>query len=412
MFTFGVLRAPNRPYLLATMLKSIIYALFMFLLACGSQLEPLSTIKVTETDGLNRRLDYVVAEIPAPKQFQNNSNLSAIDTENSTVVAVQVLDTLRRNNEKVWKVMFPISIEARSSKNFEIHVGDKLSKQNPTGIHLAEDGKAVENEIYKVIFSDENDQRGGQVSGIFLKNFDNQRLKRGHIPMHWAPNFSRPDSESYFGFEHLSTSSHNATSSGMYQVLKTRAGTTDSIPEITIAGKYTFLGELPYFYFESTMTMKDDVVLDLLRNDEMTMDSLFTHVIYRPKGGMVSQLKLYQPELDSLDNKPIPDNADFVGFYHKEKGYGLASIRLRYDNTNLNGMPSPTHKPYTKITRSSGHGRYWNRILTDTVLNFPEGSRYQEKNAYLIFDASTENPAKEVLYYAERLWHPLKIQVN
>lgn len=166
-------------------------------------------------------------------------------------------------------------------------------------------------------------------------------------------------------------------------------------------GKYTFLADLPYFIFQSTMAMKEEVSLKLLRNDEMTMDSLFTHVAYQKSDRKVSRLKLYDTELDSLNNNPIPDDSRFVAFYNTNEGYGLASIRLIYDNMNNQGNSSPTYKSYTKISKSSENGRYWNRVLMDSITTAPKGSRYHEKNAYLVFEVGSEIPEEQIQYYSK-----------
>ena len=132
--------------------------------------------------------------------------------------------------------------------------------------------------------------------------------------------------------------------------------------------------------------------------------------MYPNKDGTVVNLELYD-QLDVLDEEPIADDADWVAFYNLDKGYGFGALRLKYNNINLNGLESPTHKPYTKISRASGNGRYWNRVLSDTIITFPEGSKYHEKNAYLIFSVDPQSPEKEIVYYSECLRNPLKVEV-
>ena len=383
---------------------------WLLLSSCGGS-EPYARISVSETNGLPRELEYVTAEIPLPVDLEPSQILVATDSKTGESVSVQMLDTVGNEEKSTLKIMFPVSVGANSAKTFELVASEKIHDDGTLDIRISDDGSSVENQTYKATFSMEDDPRGGQINGIFLKNFDNIMLKRSHIAMHWAPNFSKTHGNGYFNMEDFRPSSENTIETGLYQIKKDRSGRTDTIPEIYVEGKYTFLAGLPYYIFESTMTMEEEVSLKLLRNDEMTMDSLFTHVAYQKTDDALSSLQLYDTELDSLENNPISDDSGFVAFYNTNYGYGLASIRLEYDNTNSEGNPSPLFNPYTKISKSRGNGRYWNRILIDSVTTVPTGSRYHEKNAYLVFEVDQAEPEKQILYYAERLQHPLKVTV-
>ncbi len=383
---------------------------WLMLSSCGGP-EPYARISVSETDGLPRELEYVTAEIPLPGELQPSQMLVATNQESGESVSVQVLDTLRNEEISSLKIMFPVSVMANGTKTFELVTAEKIRDAGSSDIRISDDKSSVENQTYKATFSIEDDRRGGQINGIFLKNFDNKMLKRSHIAMHWAPNFSKSNGKGYFNMEDFPPSSENIVETGLYQITKNRSGRTDSIPEIYVEGNYTFLAGLPYFIFESTMTLEEEVSLKLLRNDEMTMDSLFTHVAYQKDDGAVSRLKLYDAELDSLENKPIRDDVGFVAFYNTGHRYGLASIRLEYDNANTDGKRSPLFNPHTKISKSRGNGRYWNRVLIDSATTVPKGSRYHEKNAYLVFKVDQAEPEKQILYYAERLQHPLNVTV-
>lgn len=389
------------------------FKFFFLLLLCAScsNSDYLATITVSETEGLDRELEYVNAKISMHRELSKNELLVLIDIESQACIPVLELKSIRKGVNFEYHMMFPLKISANKNRRFNLGIQEKTRSSPPVQLVLSEDKLSVENTYYKVNFSSKGNKRGGQITGIELKDFENQLLKRGHIAMHWAPNFSKSDSEDYFNLEDLPPNSDNSIEREFYQVIKKRSGITDSVPEIFVEGRYEFYADLPYFLFESTMNVSKDVELDLLRNDEMTMDSLFTHVMYAKLDGSVSSLMLYDDELDVLEENPIPDNAAWIAFYNEEKGYGFGSIRLNYDNTNLKGAISPVYKPYTKISRSSGNGRYWNRVLSDTTHMFPEGSRYHEKNAYLIFKADQAAPEKEISRYATQLRNPLKVRV-
>ena len=394
-------------------IKSDFIFLFSWLILSGcSGPEPYAKISISETGGLSRDLEYVSVEIPLPIKLKPSQMLVAMDVEKGYSVPVQILDTVLREDNTNLKIMFPANVGKNKTKNFELLATEKMRDSKPNSIQISEDGSSVENKNYKATFSMEDDQRGGQINGIVLKDFGDKLLKRGHIAMHWAPNFSKSDGDGYFNMEDFSSSSENRIEKGLYQIEKFRSGRVDDVPEIYVEGKYNFFSDQPYFIFESTMRIEENVSLDLLRNDEMTMDSLFTHVVFQKDDGTVSRLKLYDAELDSLENNHIPDNTGFVGFYNTNYGYGLASIRMEYDNTDNEGNQSVLFNPYTKISKSTGNGRYWNRVLIDSATNVTRGSKYLEKNAYLIFQVGQEIPEQEILYYAQRLANPLTVTVT
>jgi len=393
------------------MIKVSFYFLLIFIFASCSNSENLATISISETTGLNRQLEYVTATVSFDRALEKDEILILSDVESEASILVQELESVSNDGKFNYEILFPLEIGANQTKNYQVGVREKMRSSLPVQLVISEDKLSVENRYYRINFSMEDDKRGGQINGIELKGFNNQTLKRGHIAMHWAPNFSKSDSEGYFNMEDFQAASKNLIEREAYRVIKERSGKTDSVPEINIEGRYEFYADLPYFQFESTMTMTEDVELDLLRNDEMTMDSLFTHLTFPRKDGTIQHLKLYD-ELDVLEKNHIKADAEWVAFYHIEKGYGFGSIRLKYENSNLNGQISPTHSPHTKISRSKGNGRYWNRVLSDTIQGFPKGSRYYEKNAYLIFQVDNDQPEKELVYYQKCLKNPLVVAVT
>lgn len=388
----------------------IFLCILMFLSSC-SRPKPYAKISVSETNGLSRQLEYVTAKIPFQDLKPTHLWIARnYDTDES--ISVQVLDTVENEGNSYLKFIFPIKIDANSTKNFELIAEEKIKDVMPFSIEYSKDDSSVENQIYKASFNTKYDKRGGVIDNIVLKNINNTRLKRGHISMHWAPNFTKTDVKGNYNMKDLPADSENSIKKGQYQITKKRSGITEKVPEIYVEGSYTFFANVPYFFFESTMTMKNDVSLKLLRNDEMTIDSLFTHVAYQKNDGSLKTLELYTSELDTLENNPIPDNSRFVAFYNANYKYGLASIRLEYDNTHADGNASPTRNPHTKISKSRNNGRYWNRVLIDSATTTKKGSRYHEKNAYLIFEANEELPEEQILYYTKRLMHPLKITLT
>ncbi|MEO9892844.1 hypothetical protein [Aurantibacter sp.] len=385
----------------------------VFLCISCSNSKNVTQIEISETAGYDRVLEYVNASVSVERELAVEESILLTNVEDGTsILAANINSNLEMYQHK-YDIIFPVKIGANQTNTYNVSIvnGEK-SKTLKSKTILSEDNLTIDNLSYKATFSTEDDKRGGQVNGIVLKDFNKQLLRRGHIAMHWAPNFSKTSSQYYFNLEDLQAGSKNEIKNDIYSVVKERAGVTDSVPEIRIEGRYEFYADLPYFLFESTMTVEKEVELNLLRNDEMTMDSLFTHLTYTKKDGSIESLNLYSDELDKLEVNHVTDDANWLAFYNLDKGYGFASIRLQYDNTNMDGETSPIHNPYTKITRSSNNGRYWNRVLSDTIQKFPVGSRYYERNAYLVFNVDSTSPEKEIVYYYNCLKNPLKVQVK
>jgi len=181
-------------------------------------------------------------------------------------------------------------------------------------------------------------------------------------------------------------------------------------PEIMLTAVYKFYAGVPYFKFYSEMAFVEDLPLELLRNDEMTTDSMFTHLAFCGNGGKVVELPMEERK-PFLDREPIEDDAAWVCFYNIDHRYGFGSIRLLYDNRNNYGEASPTYEAHTQIGAWLDR-RYWNRRLIHDHLTFvPQGSRYAEENAYLVFKTGETDRFETIRYWAERLRRPIKVQV-
>ncbi len=248
----------------------------------------------------------------------------------------------------------------------------------------------------------------GQLSGIFIKNRD-MLLKRGHINMHWAPNFQKEGMD-YKTIGHVNSANAKIGQNNSYMLELTKSGNVINYEEIDLFGQYNFFAGLPYFEYTSTMTFNKDVVLMLLRNDEMTIDSLFTHLVYPNASGKATLLPLYDiVKFDSLTETPLADDIDWLGFINKPLNYGLISLRLGYDNRNIYGLESPLYQEHTKISTSSGNGRYWNRrLIHEHKTLVPKGSKYYERNAYLVVD-DLNKIERQVDYYFNCLKNPIQV---
>jgi len=397
----------------------VLFFLFVSFLnySCSTGNKPVLRFSVTETAGAPRTLEFIQIEVPAKRSYDISEGISLREEGTQELVPGQVLETKELPSGKtVHTCLFPVSLDAEATNIYEVLLagGELYPERLDVEGHMPNvklGNKYFIADLTDIKATPENGLGSGQLAGLLLKEFNNQLLERYHINMHWAPNFQREGPE-YRTFGHILDPDSTAYIKGPYYVSIYKSGHVEGYEQIRVSCTYQFYAGLPYFIFSSAIEMEDDIELWLLRNDEMTMDSLFTHVMYLQPDGRMGVSKLYDDDdMAALAEDPIRDDAIWLCFFNSKLKYGLGSIRLAYDNTNTNGQESPLYEEHTKITASVNNGRYWNRrLINDHNTLIPAGSRYTEKNAYLVFHVDRLDPSKEMREYHLQLTHPLQIQ--
>jgi hypothetical protein len=274
----------------------------------------------------------------------------------------------------------------------------------------------VENDNYRADLTRKEVSEGkahfsGQLNELYMKMGFDQLLLRSENRMHWAPNYSKRGEEDYHTIAGWDYPSHNKIYKGPYSVRTERVDVAPHLAEMILVATYQFYAKYPFFVFSSSIDLAQDVWLDLLRNDEMTMDTLFTHIAYQRHDTQIFDMPFATRE-NVLKNEPIPADAPWLCFYNAETGYAFGSIRIVYDNRNVFGNPSPTYKPHTKISNGSEGGKYWNRrLIHEYPIFIPAGSRYYEQNAYLLFQIDSKQKFKHIQFWSQRLRNPLQVSV-
>lgn len=383
------------------MIISIIASLW----ACN---KPTNKVIFEEKGGIERSLEYVIVSFADHQE----KVLFLEDETSGTIIRGERLKE-EVTSRGAARFIFPITIGAHEKRKFIFTSQNR--KVEASGLEVTGENVSVkiENDFLIADFNTNKSKEEmglypGQLAGILIKNKD-VLIKRGHINMHWAPNFQKEGMD-YKTIGHVNSSNAKITQKNSYLFEMIKDGKVDNYEEIDLFGKYSFFEGLPYFLYSSTISFNKDVELMLLRNDEMTMDSLYTHMIYPDSEGNAAEMPLYNMvKFDSLTKSPLVDDISWVGFINKKVGYGLVSVRLSYNNENQDGNESPLFEPHTKISASSGNGRYWNRRLIhehNTIV--PKGSRYHEKNAYLILD-DINDISGHINYYKHRLKSPILV---
>lgn len=360
------------------------WAFVLILGLTGCAKEALLEFKVTEPIGMARDLEYIQLEWEVGTMPQKDANFYITANGNNILGQVLGVDPTSDGNFLV-RGLFPIQIDANETISFLLFEGsgdsgDTLSVSG-TDYDLVISNKYFTADLRANKKNPDNPLSAGQVTTVEPANVDGVVFKRNNINIHWSPNFQKKDVP-YRTVSHLENGKKQRKV-GPYLVQIDKEGFIDEYPEFKITSSYSFYAGMPFFIFSSEILAVKDVHVSLLRNDEMTIDSLFTHVVYRSNGN-TKALPLYEESTFlSLEGNPIPDEAPWLAFINQNRKFILGCIRLDYDNNNLEGMPSPLYRPHTKITAASSNGRYWNRrLIHDHVTLVPRDSKYYERNAY------------------------------
>jgi hypothetical protein len=235
----------------------------------------------------------------------------------------------------------------------------------------------------------------GMLRALTLKR-SGVTLARTENRMHWAPNFQRTGAQGYASMGTWQPVQKVARKlSGNTFVLE-REGYHQDYPEIHLKAEYRFLGGVPYFLFHSVLTVERPMEMYWLRNQEMTMDDLFTHVAWPGRDGR-PRMATFAERGKILEQEPIPVSAPWVCFVNLDKGYGYGAVMLEHRATK-------TANPMVTIEDGARNGKYWNRQLVNrTATRLEPGDQFEERTAYVVFQVKTASPLAEFLTWEKRI---------
>lgn len=397
---------------------------FLLLLSAASaQDRELARIVLTEPIGLARSREYVKLSLQAEAGALADSHaaLLAIDAATQRAIPCQVFNQqLSANGEAViFSVIFPATLQAGETKILSLTTSRESGSRSQPVTDLSLAGRGTELRIANKFYvadlrrsdrAEPQSHASGQIRELLIKEF-NQLLTNAEDRLHWAPNFKRPGMEYYTTIAHWDEPRLLEVDSGRYLIQTRRQDLAPDHPEILLTAVYSFYAEVPYFEFYSSMEVTKDLWFELLRNDEMTMDSMFTHLAFQRPGGEIVDVP-FAERYELLQQRPIENEAPWLCFYHAEKQYAFGSIRLQYDLMNALGEPSPTYQAHTQIGEWLGGIKYWNRRFIHDHLTFvPKGSRYVERNAYVVFRIGAPQRFEAIENLARQLRSPIRLSV-
>jgi len=398
---------------------TVIFVHFLISILAGEE-RILGKVVLHETAGLARQMEYV--EFPLQVTMQDSANqeigMIAMDRASGEKIYCQTIPEHKfpAKHTMVTRVVFPVAVAAHAVRTFSL-IEDKAATHQPTDLRMEGEGLElkIENEYYLADLTKKADPEpkthsSGQIRELLIKLGFNQLLTNAEDRVHWAPNFKREELEYYTTIAHWENPREYHVASGNYLIRTERRDAAPDHPEIMLTAVYNFYSDVPYFKFYSEMDFIQDLPLELLRNDEMTTDSIFTHLAFQRPDGKTVDVR-FKDRYDLLRNQPIENDAPWICFYNIERGFAFGSIRLRYDNHNRSGELSPTYLPRTQIGEWLDR-KYWNRrLINDHLTCVPKGSRYLEENAYLVFKIGKADRFEKIRYWAERLRQPVKVEV-
>jgi len=260
--------------------------------------EVLAELTVRESVGIDRNLEYVEFELQLPlEEFSNDKlNILAIRKSDNLEIPCQITEFTSFKQQQISnvRIIFPVTLKAYQTDNYLIKSVDSAKKLK-TDLLTSGDGfdKTIENDFYLADLSRSNQSEGknhesGQLRELGLKLGFDVQLKRSENRMHWAPNFQNEQVEYYKTIAGWDRPETYEFKSGPYLVRSFRSDKAPEHDQILLSANYSFYAGLPYFKFYSSMEMTESLWLNLLRNDEMAMDSMFTHIAFeRPNGEII-----------------------------------------------------------------------------------------------------------------------------
>ena len=269
-----------------------------------------------------------------------------------------------------------------------------LSIQKPDRV-----GRIIENEFFIADLShrvvQEKVEDAGTLRALTYKPFG-VTFFRSRNRMHWAPNMQRPGAPGYKGIGtwHPVQEFREQEKGGVYTHY--REGSLAEYPEVKIEAEYRFMADKPYFLFWSRMTVEKPLTLVLLRNNEMTMDSFFTHVAWPDRAG-AHHVVTFDERRPLLEKEPIAPDAPWLAFVNLDKGYGYGVVQLEFKN-------SRPVKAGIGISDGRDNGKYWSRrMIGPDETPLQPGDQFEERNAYVLFRATKEDPLKEFLEWEKKI---------
>ncbi len=391
-------------------------------------------VKLDETEGLTRinepvdlEIDFSSGEIDSPEK-----EIRVIEKDFRSGDLVEIPSQVYILPDGKYHTAFLANVSANSQKEYRIYFG------NPDAIepNYESDLKVVgtvpqsiaENDFYIVDMTHGESGSAvnlcGQIRTITPKMGFNITFARRNGYVHYTPDCSRGiKSDGQVGAKYMNPPSNFYEVKGPIMYLVYRDGIfTEDDEFVKFTMIYKFYSSVPYIISQAVVEILKPTELRSLRTDELTFNSkIFTHNARKELDGNITTNpfpveRLVDGEIvnetDLTWPLSLPVNLPWLTFFNAEKGYGIASLHLDYQNLNQNGEIAPTLNERQQI-RVGVQSNYWSRsLISGGPVNVAGGTKYTEKNAYLLYkiDPEITQMLAPVEKYYTLLKHPLLIR--
>src|SRR5947209_8421769 len=254
-------------------------------------------------------------------------------------------------------------------------------------------GRRIDNPVYIADLSEDS----GTLRALTFKEFGVTFFRDpANGRMHKGPSFQRAGARSYKDIGSWTpVQSFREEQKGAVYVHH-REGYFADYPEVKIEVEYRFFADTPYFIVADSMTVEKPLRAALVRNNEMTMNLFFTHLVWPGRDGAV-RIATFDERKPILEKEPIPADVPWLAFVNLDKGYGYGFVMLESEaskTANADTTVSDGVRGGTGILT----GRYFSRhLISGREVDLVPGDKFRERTAYMLFKCSKDRPVAELL---------------
>ncbi|MFQ6037103.1 MAG: hypothetical protein ACE5LV_00645 [Candidatus Aminicenantales bacterium] len=379
--------------------------------------------RAEEPIGTERRGEICTLTVTVPKKGFEKSGFILAD--GTRLIPFQMLDVGEsRPPEKVaathpvtltYRIAFPLDMAPHEKKMLLLLRG-RPSKARKKGFVITGEGpgKTVRNNHLSLEFHPPS----GQINVIEDRR-EGVRLFNEAGVVHWNPGVYIPGIAWDHSFNWNPPPSFEEIV-GEHLYISTRRGPLQRIKDVDLEVRYVLEADAPYFLSETLLTVKKDLGVSAIRNDEMVLyKGLFDTLVYKDKKGQIVRKPLQEnPSFPDGLVHVAPDDVEWVGLLNSEKKFGFISLRLASAHPSPGTSGAWLNKPGTYFyAPSAGKYVYWVRPLCYTwsehttrnlLTHVPAGSLFYEKNAYVLLPED-EALGKTLESLLRRLKNPVRV---
>ena len=316
----------------------------------------------------------------------------------------------------------------------------QVDPRNRLAVSGESPGLTIENSYYSIVLSS---QCGAIVSVRRAGHGDDRMISfYQNVPIHFVADVWSPPQRWDHDYDWAEPPSEELIT-GPLMVKYHRWGPMSLYQDVVVHLTYTFYAGVSYVKVDSSMRFTKDRSVHAVRlgeivtthselpereaNREEPLTPIFTHYAWPEKGHVISReidsildvnhvarVGGYEPGAIAILDRDVP----WIGAYHDEKDYGLASVRRSHIVMNEFGGPIPYTVPCTYVAHYGWGFSYWSRpevypfgppktlLDRDTVVS--KGVLFANEEALVVFDPSDR--LKEVREAHRQFTNPLKLQ--